>query len=149
MNMNESIQTGLQQVLADTYSLMAKTHLYHWNVTGSNFMSLHTQFQTQYEALFAAADEIAERIRQLGSMVSGGLPAFTQASNISVPQAITGEAMLKELAEDHKTMSASLVSFANLADKAKDRITADLLTARAADHDKTAWMLAAQVSQHR
>lgn len=147
--MNTQIQTGLQQVLADTYSLMAKTHLYHWNVTGANFMSLHTQFQTQYETLFAAADEVAERIRQLGAMVSGGLPAFAQSSNIGAPQATTGEAMLKELAEDHRAMSASLVRFANLADEADDRITADLLTARAADHDKTAWMLGAQISIHR
>lgn len=147
--MNANIQTGLQQVLADTYSLMAKTHLYHWNVTGSGFMSLHTQFQTQYETLFAAADEVAERIRQLGAMVTGGLPAFSEASTISAPQATTSDAMLAELAEDHQTMSASLVSFADLADEAGDRITADLLTARAADHDKTAWMLGAQISQHR
>ena len=45
--MSTPIQAGLQQVLADTYSLMAKTHLYHWNVTGAGFMSLHTQFQAQ------------------------------------------------------------------------------------------------------
>lgn len=147
--MNRSIQSGLQQVLADTYSLMVKTHLYHWNVTGANFMSLHTQFQTQYETLFAAVDEIAERIRQLGVMVEGGMSVFSDSSNIETPKATTAEAMLKDLAEDHKTMAASLVSFANLADEADDRITADLLTVRAADHDKTAWMLGAQISIHR
>lgn len=56
--------------------------------------------------------------------------------------------MLKELAEDHQSMSKSLVSFANAADESGDRITADLLTVRAADHDKTAWMLSAQIA-HR
>ncbi len=143
--MNTDIQQGLQQVLADTYSLMAKTHLYHWNVTGAGFMSLHTQFQTQYEALFEAVDEIAERIRQLGELVQGGLPAFAQNAHIEAPSAKTGEEMLKELAEDHQTMAKSLVSFADAADEAGDRITADLLTVRAADHDKTAWMLNAQI----
>jgi starvation-inducible DNA-binding protein len=147
--MNTSIQSGLQQVLADTYSLMVKTHLYHWNVTGANFMSLHTQFQTQYETLFVAVDEIAERIRQLNVMVEGGMSVFSDSSNIETPKATSAEAMLKDLAEDHKTMAASLVSFANLADKANDRVTADLLTVRAADHDKTAWMLGAQLSIHR
>jgi len=147
--MNAHIHTGLQQVLADTYSLMVKTHVYHWNVTGANFMSLHTQFQTQYETLFAAVDEIAERIRQLGVMVEGGMSVFGDSSNVEAPKATNAEAMLKDLAEDHKTMAASLVSFANLADEANDRITADLLTARAADHDKTAWMLGAQLSIHR
>jgi starvation-inducible DNA-binding protein len=147
--MKTNTQVGLQQVLADTYSLMAKTHLYHWNVTGANFMSLHTQFQAQYEALFAAADEMAERVRQLGVMVEGGLPTFASESNIEAPKATTADAMLKELAEDHKTMATSLVTFADLADEAGDRITADLLTARAADHDKTAWMLNAQISFHK
>lgn len=143
--MSTDIQHGLQQVLADTYSLMAKTHLYHWNVTGTGFISWHTQFQTQYEALFAAADEIAERIRQLGEMVHGGLPAFAKNSQLGSPSARNAEDMLKELAEDHSSMAKSLVSFANAADEAGDRITADLLTARAADHEKTAWMLSAQI----
>lgn len=143
--MSTNIQHGLQQVLADTYSLMAKTHLYHWNVTGAAFMSLHTQFQAQYEALFAAADEIAERIRQLGEMVHGGLPTFAKNSQLGSPNARSADEMLKELAEDHQSMSKSLVSFANAADEAGDRITADLLTVRAADHDKTAWMLNAQI----
>jgi starvation-inducible DNA-binding protein len=147
--MSTPIQAGLQQVLADTYSLMVKTHLYHWNVTGANFMSLHTQFQTQYETLFAAVDEIAERIRQLGVMVEGGMSVFGNSSNIDSPTATTPEAMLKELSEDHKAMATSLVRFADLADEANDRISADLLTVRAADHDKTAWMLGAQLSIHR
>ncbi len=146
--MNTDIQHGLQQVLADTYSLMAKTHLYHWNVTGSSFMSLHTQFQTQYETLFAAVDEVAERIRQLGAMVEGGLPSFASNSQVAAPSAKTADEMLRELAEDHQSMAKSLVSFADAADEAGDRITADLLTVRAADHDKTAWMLNAQIT-HR
>lgn len=147
--MRTDIQHGLQQVVADTYSLMAKTHIYHWNVTGSSFMSLHSQFQAQYEALFVAVDTLAERIRQLDVMVEGGVVAFAQNSNISSPSAKTAEAMIAELAEDHKVMATSLVSFANLADEAGDRITADLLTARATDHSKTAWMLSAQLSSHR
>lgn len=143
--MSTDIQQGLQQVLADTYSLMAKTHLYHWNVTGANFMSLHTQFQSQYEALFAAVDELAERIRQLGVRVQGGLPNFAANSQIAAPSAKTGDEMLRELAEDHQSMAKSLVSFADAADEVGDRITADLLTVRAAEHDKTAWMLNAQI----
>ncbi len=143
--MSTDIPHGLQQVLADTYSLMAKTHLYHWNVTGVGFMSLHTQFQAQYEALFTAVDEIAERIRQLGEMVHGGLPTFANNSQLGSPNAKNAEEMLKDLAEDHQSMAKSLVSFANAADEVGDRITADLLTVRAADHDKTAWMLNAQI----
>lgn len=147
--MSDTIQAGLQQALADTYALMIKTHLYHWNVTGNQFASLHTQFQTQYEALFIAADDIAERIRQLGAKVEGGIASFADASNLPDPDAITASQMLTELLADHQSISASLVSFANMADELGDRVTADLLTVRAADHDKTAWMIGAQLQQHK
>ncbi len=147
--MSDTIQAGLQQALADTYALMIKTHLYHWNVTGNQFASLHTQFQTQYEALFIAVDDIAERIRQLGSKVNGGIAYFADTSNLPDPDAITASQMLTDLLADHQSISASLVSFANMADELGDRVTADLLTARAADHDKTAWMIGAQLQQHK
>ena len=55
---------------------MLKTHNYHWNVVGSNFKSLHELFQLQYEELFTATDELAERIRSLGSKVDGTIENF-------------------------------------------------------------------------
>jgi starvation-inducible DNA-binding protein len=147
--MSSEITVGLQQALSDTYALMIKTHLYHWNVTGNQFSSLHTQFQTQYEELFLAVDGIAERIRQLGTKVEGGIAHFAENSNLPDPDAITASQMLEELLIDHQSLSASLVSFAKMADELGDRVTADLLTARAASHDKAAWMIGAQVQQHK
>ena len=67
------LSDSLNQVLADSYALMAVTHLAHWNVEGPNFFALHTAFQTQYEELFAAIDEIAERVRARGAYALGGL----------------------------------------------------------------------------
>ncbi len=70
---NTSLTNQLNQVLADSCALMALTHLAHWNVEGPGFFALHTAFQTQYEQLFTAADEIAERVRSLGAYADGGL----------------------------------------------------------------------------
>ena len=64
---------SLNQVLADSYALLSLTHLAHWNVEGPGFFALHTAFQTQYEELFMAIDEIAERIRALDAYAIGGL----------------------------------------------------------------------------
>ena len=55
------------KLLADSYTLYLKTHNFHWNVTGPMFSTLHTMFETQYTELALAVDEIAERIRALGS----------------------------------------------------------------------------------
>ena len=62
---DSQLPAALNQVLADSYALLSLTHLAHWNVEGSAFFALHTAFQTQYEEIFTAIDEIAERIRAL------------------------------------------------------------------------------------
>ena len=77
-----SLTESLNQVLADSYALMALTHLAHWNVEGPGFFALHTAFQTQYEELFTAIDEIAERIRALDAYAIGGLGKFAQAAQM-------------------------------------------------------------------
>jgi starvation-inducible DNA-binding protein len=76
---NSRLTDSLYQVLADSFALLSLTHLAHWNVEGPGFFALHTAFQTQYEELFIAIDEIAERIRALDAYATGGLgtPART------------------------------------------------------------------------
>ncbi len=62
----KALADGLAKVLADTYTLLGKTHGFHWNVTGPQFHSLHEMFEEQYTDLTGAVDELAERIRALG-----------------------------------------------------------------------------------
>src|SRR5512134_3097656 len=73
---------SLNQVLADSYALLSLTHLAHWNVEGPGFFALHAAFQTQYEELFLAIDEIAERIRALDAYAIGGLGTLAQAAQM-------------------------------------------------------------------
>ena len=78
----ETVAKGLSKLLADSYSLYLKTHNYHWNVTGPQFNSLHTMFETQYTELAAAVDEIAERIRALGHLAPGSYTEFAKLSSM-------------------------------------------------------------------
>ena len=75
-NARKQVAESLGPILADHYLLTLKTQNFHWNVTGPNFQGLHSLFGTQYEALFAAVDEIAERIRALGFPAPGGFAAY-------------------------------------------------------------------------
>ena len=50
---SNAVIEGLQTVLADSYALMAQTHLAHWNVEGPNFFQLHTAFQKQMRSFSA------------------------------------------------------------------------------------------------
>lgn len=56
----------LNTVLGETFRLYVQTHGYHWNVVGPNFRQLHAMFEEQYQNLWSALDEIAERIRIQG-----------------------------------------------------------------------------------
>ena len=81
-NDRAAIAGGLSRLLADSYTLYLKTHNYHWNVTGPQFTSLHTLFETQYTELALAVDLIAERIRALGERAPGSYREFSALSSI-------------------------------------------------------------------
>ena len=54
-----AVANDLKTLLADSYALLAQTHLAHWNVEGPDFFQLHTAFQSQYEELFTAITSAA------------------------------------------------------------------------------------------
>ncbi|MGH3279728.1 MAG: Dps family protein, partial [Trebonia sp.] len=64
--------TGLLQDRLNSLNDLALTlkHV-HWNVTGSNFIAVHTMLDPQVEAVRAMVDEIAERIAALGGSPCG------------------------------------------------------------------------------
>lgn len=133
----------LAQTLADTYTLQLKTQFYHWNVTGPYFASLHAMFGEQYDALSAAVDEVAERIRALGQPTPGTFREFLQTTQISEDKTVptTWQAMVKNLLAGHETCARALHAAIPTAQKYGDEVTADLFITRAEEHEKTAWML--------
>lgn len=137
------VVAALHGVLADTYALAVKTHAAHWNVTGPAFFQLHEAFATQYEALFEAADEVAERIRALGAIAPAGLAALAGATGVTDTQGSDGIALAKALGADHRALSAACAKAVVEAQEADDEASADLLIGRIEAHDKTAWMLEA------
>ncbi len=136
---------ALATVLGDSYALLGQTHVAHWNVEGPAFFSLHAAFQTQYEELFVAIDEIAERIRALGSYSPGGLKTLASLSSISeLPiEKIPAKDYVAHLIECHETVIASVAKARDLAEDDGDLQTQDLMIARIQVHDKTLWMLRA------
>lgn len=138
----EEIVRHLSAVLGDTYTLYLKTHNYHWNVTGPMFQTLHLMFETEYNELALAVDEIAERIRALGAPAPGTLREFSQLSSIAedtdAPDAME---MVRRLVTGQEAVVKTARAAFTIAEKANDQPTADLLTRRMEIHEKTAWML--------
>jgi starvation-inducible DNA-binding protein len=133
---------GLSRLLADSYTLYLKTHNFHWNVTGPMFQTLHLMFETQYNELALAVDLIAERIRALGAPAPGSYREFGKLSSIAEAEGVPrATEMIRQLVEGQEAVTRTARQVFEIADRAGDQPTADLLTQRMQIHEKTAWML--------
>ncbi|MGE0845802.1 MAG: Dps family protein [Flavobacteriaceae bacterium] len=153
---NEKIDTGLDEkyrakmsatlseILASTYRLTIKSHIYHWNVVGPLFRSLHELTEEHYGALFEATDIIAERIRALGHLApeSIGEAAKFAPTSGSLEKG-SALAMVADLIEEHETAVKAMRKAASTAGDASDVVTEDMLTQRLTFHEKALWMLRA------
>jgi len=138
----ELVARHLSKLLADTYSLYLKTHSFHWNVTGPQFNSLHTMFETQYNELWLAADEVAERIRTLDVFAPGSYSQFGKLTSIKEEAGVPEwKEMVNQLVEGHEIAAHTARGTIKAADTAGDEGTADMVTGRLKEHEKTAWML--------
>lgn len=132
----------LKDIQADTVILYLKTLNYHWHVKGPAFYVLHEMFESQYESLAEAIDEIAERLVQLGEKAPGTTNAILQHASIKesdhLPKA---DAMIKDLVQAHTTVAELCKKGISAANKNSDDVTADLLIGRLKEHEKVLWML--------
>ena len=142
-NVAAPVVEGLNTLLADSYALMGQTHFAHWNVEGSDFFQLHTAFQAQYEELFTAIDEIAERLRALDSIAPGGLATLAEHSQIEelAVDSHPAKDFVAHLVESHEVVVSHAHELRNAAEQAGDLETQDLVIARIKVHQKTLWML--------
>ena len=145
---HKRLAAGLCGVLADTYLLMVKTHGYHWNVVGPLFVSIHTLTETQYEDMFQAVDDLAERVRGLGYPAPGSITEMIPMSEIAEETGNpSAEQMVETLLADHEKIVRRLRGTVEIADEMGDNVTSDMLTARMAFHEKAVWMLRSTVAQ--
>ncbi len=133
---------ALNIVLAESYSLMALSHLAHWNVEGPGFFYLHKAFEEHYENLFEAVDDIAERVRALDAYATGGLVKLAEKSGLEefsspMPQ----KDYVAALIVAHEKVAADATRVRDLAAESNDLETQDLMIKRLQWHEKTLWML--------
>jgi len=139
---NNKVVEELELVLASSYALMLKTQNYHWNVVGENFKPLHELFQMQYEELFAAIDEVAERIRTLGPKVEGSFDNFSKINKAKkADKSLEARKMVADLIVDNEALVKILKEGIKIAQAQEDEGTADLFIRRTQVHEKALWML--------
>jgi len=149
-NERKQVCKGLSKLLADSYLLYLKTQNYHWNVTGNMFQSLHQIFETQYQDLSLAIDQIAERIRALGEFAPASFSLFHKMTSIKEDTGIpSAEEMIYNLVSGNETIVTTAREIVNICDEAEDDVTIDLIVQRMQKHEKNAWILRSMVPTKR
>lgn len=135
----------LAMIVADTYMLMVKTQGYHWNVSGPLFVSIHELTESQYEDMFPAADDLAERIRALGHKSPGSYREFREVTAIEDDdgEPKTAKEMVEALAADNEQIARRMKQASDIAADLGDKVTEDMLIGRMHQHEQNAWMLRA------
>ncbi|MDF1606929.1 DNA starvation/stationary phase protection protein [Hoeflea sp. YIM 152468] len=143
----KSMAKDLSELLAATYRLTIKSHIYHWNVVGPIFKPIHELTEEHYNELFGASDIIAERIRALGHLapVSFSMTKSFAPIESDVDQASAHD-MVADLISEHEQTVRDARKAATKAGDNDDVVTEDVLTARLTFHEKALWMLRAVIA---
>ncbi|QYK52864.1 MAG: DNA starvation/stationary phase protection protein [Fimbriimonadaceae bacterium] len=145
---NRAAAESLSKVLADTYVLMLKTQNVHWHVVGASFVGIHKLSEEQYNELFMAVDEIAERIRALGATAPGSMAEYLKLARIK--EGVNGSddaAMVQTLVDANQEMAKLLRKEIDTMDDLDDYGSEDMLIARLQVHEKVAWMWDSMLGQ--
>lgn len=134
----------MKTILASVFALYLKTHNFHWNVTGPNFIQYHEFFGNFYDALHDSVDDYAEHIRALDSFAPGSLKRFSEMTKvqdeISIP---SSKFMFIRLHTDNEVILNLLRDARNVAEQLKEGGLLNFLEERIDWHEKMNWQLKA------
>lgn len=138
----KKLNSALFVLLSNILVLRQKTHSFHWNVTGMNFVELHKLFQSQYEKLLDNADRLAEYMKTEEMFVPISLKEILLASQIeeTTDKDLDEIEMIKDLYHDNKMLveeCRKISSKLSASQNILDTILADF----GEYHSKQVWML--------
>ncbi|WP_226085559.1 Dps family protein [Mesobacillus sp. S13] len=143
MAQTDLIQAVNKQV-ANWTVLYTKLHNYHWYVKGRHFFTLHTKFEELYNEAATIIDEFAERILALEGKPVATLKEYLELSSVKEATGSENEEeMVQQLHDDFATIVDELHSAIELAEKAEDTATADMMTEVKMSLRKHMWMFKA------
>lgn len=145
-NVKEEVIPVLNHLLAEFLTLALVTKQAHWNMRGNNFISVHEMLDPFNAQLLVYADQVAERVVQLGGTALG------------TPQVIVEDSCCPAYPLDISSVEDHLkelhVRYAQLANHLRDTIkkelgdetTLNILTDASQTIDKYMWFIEAQLN---
>lgn len=142
-NAVKDIAGALNGLLADSFALYFKTKNFHWHVSGPHFRDYHLLLDEQAEQIFAATDDIAERVRKIGGTTLRSINQVAALTTVAPNEAdyVAPLDMLRELLEDNKAFAKALRAAHDVADEHEDIATASLIENWVDETERRAWFL--------
>lgn len=140
-----SVVSGLQKVLADTFTFYYAAHRAHWNVEGEDFTEFHQLFSSIYEDALGSIDSIAENVRKLQALPINLTQVVMDASfkdDAATTDALT---LANDLLAKNNMVNQSVLSAFGAANAANEQGIANFLAERDDMHKKWAWQLRASL----
>ena len=140
-----AVADALNALLADSFALYLKTKNYHWHVQGPHFRELHLLFDEQATQILGTTDLIAERVRKNGAATLRSIGDVSRRQSIRDDDAtsVTADAMVRTLAEDNRTLLATLKDVKAAAEAEGDIATSGLVDGWADETQQRIWFLEA------
>lgn len=137
------VAQALNGILADAFALYMKTKNFHWHVSGPHFRDYHLLLDEQAAQIFAATDDMAERVRKIGGVTlrSIGDIARRQTIEDNDESFVAPLAMLRELLADNKAVAEAMRKAHKLCDDAEDVATASMLEVWIDETERRTWFL--------
>ncbi len=138
------VALALRAALAETWAFYFQSHSYHWNIVGSDFVSLHKFFGDLYEDAQDAVDGLAEQLRALHVYAPTSLNEIDALSKITFSSEIPdADGMVAKLSADNDLVLMALDEAQKAAVEADEQGLANYLQDRLDTHKKFGWMLKA------
>jgi len=139
----KDLSTSLTTLLADTFALYVKTKNFHWHMSGSHFRDYHLLLDEQGDQIFAMTDAIAERVRKIGGTTLRSIGHIGRLQRLLNNDAefVSPSAMLAELRDDNRQLTAYMRETHALCDEHNDVATASLLENWIDESERRTWFL--------
>jgi starvation-inducible DNA-binding protein len=142
-NAIRDLSTSLTTLLTDVFGLYVKTKNFHWHMSGPHFRDYHLLFDEQSDQIFAMTDAIAERVRKIGGTTLRSIGHIGRLQRLLDNDAefVSPSAMLAELRDDNRQLTAYMRETHALCDEHNDVATASLLEVWIDEAERRTWFL--------
>lgn len=132
---------NLKLLLANLWVSFFNLRNAHWNIKAVNFLELHKLFQSLYEMIEDNADDIAERIRQLGDTAPASMVDYMSIATLKGAKPLETVTDAFSIAvSDLTAINTQVIDIMSKLD-AKDEASRNLLAGICQELEKQIWIL--------